>query len=284
MDDPSDDELLSAAARCRGVRRLLPPAREAGRGLLRRAHARSGGRGGPDRRDVRGGARGPAPLRPRARAGGRVAVRDRAPPAEPLAGGPPRRGARAAPDGHGAPRARRRRAEAHRRARRARGVGCAGVGRPAAGRPARGGAGARDRRPRLRRDGRDGRYDAGRGAPARLARALGPARALEKGAVMNDFFADLEAQLRAAHGRRPSRIAHLPRPAAIAASLALVAGVAVAVAIALSGGDARQAARPETFTVPAEHVPAPLREHAVAVLNGTRTPGFAGRIAPSLLG
>jgi len=101
---------------------------------------------------------------------------------------------------------------------------------------------------------------------------------------MNDFFADLEAQLRAAHGRRPSRTAHLARRAAIAASVALVAGVAVAVAIALSGGDARQAARPETFTVPAEHVPAPSREHAIAVLNGTRTPGFAGRIAPSLLG
>ena len=101
---------------------------------------------------------------------------------------------------------------------------------------------------------------------------------------MNDFFADLEAQLRAAHGRRPSRTAHLARPAAVAASLALVAGVAAAIAIALGGDDARQAARPQTFTVPAAHVPAPSREHAVAVLNGTRTPGFAGRIAPSFLG
>lgn len=100
---------------------------------------------------------------------------------------------------------------------------------------------------------------------------------------MNDFFADLEAQLRAAHGRRPSRTARLGRPAAVAASLAAIAGIAVAVAIALGGGDARQAARPGTFTVPTRHVPAPSRAHAIALLNGTRTAGLGGRLAPSLL-
>ena len=101
---------------------------------------------------------------------------------------------------------------------------------------------------------------------------------------MNDFFADLEAQLRAAHGRRPSRTAHLARPAMVAASVAVVAGIAVALAIALGGGAERQAAKPQTFTVPARNVPAPSREHAVAFLNGTRTPGLGGRIAPPFVG
>ena len=49
---------------------------------------------------------------------------------------------------------------------------------------------------------------------------------------MNDFFADLEAQLRTAHGRRPSRTRRAAAPVAVALALAS----ALALVVALGGG------------------------------------------------
>src|SRR3954447_11659444 len=93
---------------------------------------------------------------------------------------------------------------------------------------------------------------------------------------MTDFFADLDAQPRAPHGRAPSRARGAPRPTLVAVSLALVAGAAVALAVALGGGGSRGEPAGTGRVVPVSG------RRAVAVLNGTTTPGLAKRVGTLL--
>jgi len=97
---------------------------------------------------------------------------------------------------------------------------------------------------------------------------------------MTDFFADLEAQLRTAHGRRPSALRRAARPVALVATLLAVAGGALGLAVALSGGGAREraAAPPPVRPILPEHGhPVPI-----VIRNGTTVPGLARRIADRL--
>ena len=97
---------------------------------------------------------------------------------------------------------------------------------------------------------------------------------------MTDFFADLEAQLRTAHGRRPSALRRAARPVAVAATLLAIAGVALALVVTLAGGGARERAAapaPAQPVLPGHGHPVPI-----VVRNGTAVPGLARRIAERL--
>jgi hypothetical protein len=84
---------------------------------------------------------------------------------------------------------------------------------------------------------------------------------------MTDFFADLEAQLVDAHGRRPSH----RRPVVVALAVVIVAGVAAVLALSLTGSsDKRQSAAPG------------VGSSRVTILNATQVPGAAARVAERL--
>jgi hypothetical protein len=84
---------------------------------------------------------------------------------------------------------------------------------------------------------------------------------------MTDFFADLEAQLVDAHGRRPSH----RRSVAAALAVVIVAAVAAVLALSLTGStDKRRSAAPAAGS------------SSVTVLNATQVAGAAARVAERL--